>query len=115
MRSGPERRPVAGRLPRRGTDRVEDVVAWVLTVAALLLVVAAASAALGVHARETERAAHGNAVVGGVAAGLGVLSGGGTLLGASWWVVRGLTARRNARRWEREWALVEPVWSRDAG
>jgi hypothetical protein len=54
-----------------------------------------------------------NAVVGGITAGFGVLCAGGTLLVATWFGVRGLTARRNARQWEREWELVEPVWRRN--
>lgn len=53
-----------------------------------------------------------NAVVGGIAASFGVLCAGGTLLVATWVGVRGLTARRNARRWEREWEQVEPDWRR---
>ena len=53
-----------------------------------------------------------NAVLGGIAASLGVLCAGGTLLVATWSGVRGLTARRNARRWEREWERVESDWRR---
>jgi hypothetical protein len=188
MRSDPERPSAAGRPPRRATDRVEDVVAWVLAAAALFLVVAACVTGLAVYGRESERAeldsrsrspvravllqdallmtgdfgervpvrvparwtdraghehsgvievetakpagtevqvwvdAAGqvvsrpvrplNAVVGGVASAFGVLCAGGTLLGAMWFGVRGLTGRRNARHWDREWELVEPDWRR---
>jgi hypothetical protein len=47
---------VTGSLPRRGTDRVEDVIAWVLGVAALLLLAAAIVTGLAVHRHESERA-----------------------------------------------------------
>jgi hypothetical protein len=53
-----------------------------------------------------------NAVVGGITASFGVLCAGGTLLAAAWFGVRGLTARCNARRWDREWEQVEPDWRR---
>lgn len=53
-----------------------------------------------------------NAVVGGIVSAFGVLCAGGTLLGATWLGVRRLTQLRNTRRWEREWALVEPQWRR---
>jgi uncharacterized membrane protein YedE/YeeE len=53
-----------------------------------------------------------NAVVGGITAGFGVLCAGGTLLGAMWFAVRGLTGRSNARRWGREWEQAEPGWRR---
>jgi hypothetical protein len=188
MRSEPERHSVAGRLPRRASDRVEDAVAWVLIVAGLLLVVVAGVFGLGVYGRESERAeleiasrsqvravliedaqlvsgelgerlpvralarwtdrnglehsravdvgraapagtevevwvdAEGeavarpvspqNAVVGGITAAFGVLCAGGTLLAAMWFGVRELTARHNARGWEREWEQVEPDWRR---
>jgi hypothetical protein len=54
-----------------------------------------------------------NAVVGGITSGFGVLCAGGTLLVAMWLGVRGLTARRNSRHWERAWEQVEPEWRRD--
>ncbi|WP_214404360.1 Rv1733c family protein [Pseudonocardia lacus] len=44
------------RLPRRGTDRLEDAAAWLLMIAGLLLVVLAVTAALGVGASATARA-----------------------------------------------------------
>ncbi|GAA0919103.1 hypothetical protein [Pseudonocardia zijingensis] len=56
MRPDPDRAPVEGPLPRRATDRVEDVVAWLLTGAALVVVVLAVVTGLGVHGREAERA-----------------------------------------------------------
>jgi hypothetical protein len=188
MRSVPERPSAEGPLPRRATDRVEDAVAWVLTAAALLLVVIAGVTGLATYGRESARAelesgsrspvravlledaqlvvgelgerlpiramarwtdrngldhsgvldvgyaelagsevevwvdAAGmvvsrpvrplNAVVGGIAAGFGVLCAGGTLLVATWLGVRGLTARRNAGHWEREWEQMEPEWRR---
>jgi hypothetical protein len=189
MRSERERPSAMGRLPRRVTDRVEDAVAWVLMVAALLLVVVAGVTGLGVYGAESARAelesgtrspvravlledaqlmtgdlgerlpvrvparwtdrnglersglvdvaypksagtavevwvdAEGevvsrpvrplNAVVGGITSGFGVLCAGGTLLVATWFGARGLTARRNSRHWERTWEQVEPQWHRD--
>jgi hypothetical protein len=56
MRPDPDRAPVAGCLPRRTSDRVEDVVAWLLTGAALLVIVIAVVTGLAVHGREAERA-----------------------------------------------------------
>lgn len=56
MRPDPDQAPAPGRLPRRGTDRVEDVMAWILSAAALLLVVVACAAGIAVHGYETERA-----------------------------------------------------------
>jgi hypothetical protein len=53
-----------------------------------------------------------HAVFGGVTVVFGMLCAGGTLLIAMWLGVRELTARRNARHWEREWAQVEPNWRR---
>jgi hypothetical protein len=53
-----------------------------------------------------------NAVAAGIASAFGVLCAGGTLLGATWLGVRRVTLLRNARRWEREWARVEPQWRR---
>jgi hypothetical protein len=169
-------------LPRRLTDRVEEFVAWVLTAAALLVVVGAFLAGLAVHRSEADRAAAGggwpsqvravlledatgiggavtvparwtdraglehtgvvavprsapagtgvavwvdaagsvtapplrpaNAVFGGVVAALAVLCTGMTGLAATWLGVRGLTGRANARRWERDWTRIEPLWRR---
>ena len=180
-------RPDPGRLPRRTTDRVEDLVAWLLTGAALLVIVFAVVTGVTVHGREAERAelnsrsasqtravlledAHvvsgefgrapaqvrarwadrggrehvgvvpamrsrpagaevevwidaageitsrpghsANAVIGGIVSAIGVLCAGATPLLATWFGVRGLTGRSNSRRWEREWARVEPQWRR---
>lgn len=52
----------------------------------------------------------GAVMVGGVVA-TGVLMLGGAVIGSCWGGVRFLTGRANARRWEREWARVEPEWS----
>jgi hypothetical protein len=51
------------------------------------------------------------AVVGGVLRGLLVLAVGWFLLALAWWRVRRWTAARNAQRWARGWARVEPAWS----
>jgi hypothetical protein len=184
----PDRAPVGGRRPRRPTDRIEDAVAWLLTGAALLLVVVAGVTGIAVHGREAERAElesrstsqtravlledvhvatgeHGermpvhvlarwtdrdglehvgglpttrsqpggaevdvwidaageitsrpvrpaNAVFGGITAAVGVLCAGATLLVATWLGVRRVTGLCNSRRWEQEWACVEPQWRR---
>jgi hypothetical protein len=187
MRPDPDRAPVAGRLPRRGTDRIEDLVAWLLTGAALLVIVIAVVTAVAVHGREAERAAAdsrsasqtravlledayvvpaefgrapaqararwadrdgrehvgvvpvmhseptgaeaevwidaageitsrpdrpANAVFGAAVAALGVMCAGAVPLLVVWLGVRRLTGRYNSRRWEREWARVEPRWRR---
>lgn len=44
--------PGTGRLPRRVTDRIEDIAAWVLTAGALLVVVGACLTGLAVHGEE---------------------------------------------------------------
>jgi hypothetical protein len=54
-----------------------------------------------------------NAVVAGVLAAVGILLAGGTVLLVGWYTVRNLVAACNSRRWEREWAGVEPIWRRD--
>jgi hypothetical protein len=54
-----------------------------------------------------------NAVVAGVLAAVGILLAGGTALAVGWYTVRNLVAACNVRRWEREWASVEPLWRRD--
>jgi hypothetical protein len=54
MSDDQDRIPAVDRLPRRATDRVEDLVAWVLTAGALLVVVIAVVAGLAVHGREVE-------------------------------------------------------------
>lgn len=56
MRSDRKPVPMRGRLPRRLTDRVEDIVAWILMAAALVLVVAACLTGLVVHGEQLERA-----------------------------------------------------------
>jgi hypothetical protein len=53
-----------------------------------------------------------NAIFGGIVAAIGVLCAGATLLIATWLAVRGVTGRCNSRRWEDEWARVEPQWRR---
>jgi hypothetical protein len=183
----PDRAPAVGRVPRRTTDRVEDLVAWLLTGAALIVIVIAGVTGLSVHGREAERAlqdsgstwqtravlledAHvvssefgraptqvrvrwtdrdgrehngvvpamrsqpagagvevwidaageitsrprhpANAVVGGIVSAIGVLCAGATPLLATWFGLRALTWRSNSRRWEQEWARVEPQWRR---
>lgn len=180
--------PPAERLTRRGTDRVEDVAAWLIGAAALVLLVVAVVSGVAVHRAEEERAlfetatqtpatavvledmqvvpegeesrsarvmaswtdADGtdftgritvrstvwagdqvgvwidpagriapppaqpaNAVVAGAMAFLGVLFVGGTALATVWYALRGVTGAYNSRRWEREWAQVGPVWSRE--
>jgi hypothetical protein len=52
------------------------------------------------------------AVALGVGAALAVVASTWALLAAVWTRVRRATARRNAAAWAREWALVEPEWSR---
>jgi hypothetical protein len=171
------------RLPRRATDRVEDVVAWILTAAALVLLVVAGLTGLAVYGRHVESArtmTHARAVLleeakvavgeagarlpdqvearwidrggvehrgeilvresaavgaevdvwlrpngtvtttrlgreyavlAGIVSAAGLLFSWGAVLGAAWYGVRCLTAARNARRWEREWARVGPDWS----
>jgi hypothetical protein len=41
-----------------------------------------------------------------------VLCVGATVLVVTWLGVRAVTGRFNSRRWEREWARVEPLWRR---
>lgn len=189
MRPDPDQVPAPGRLPRRGTDRVEDLVAWILSAAALLLIVVAGVVGLAVHGNELERAEQqrdttyatravllepapvevgeggwpvptralaawtdrsgrehrgmvtvdgaqpagaqvevwvddageitnrppsaASAVVAGVAVAVGILCAGGTLLVATWLGARYLIGLVNDRRWEREWAAVEPQWRRN--
>jgi hypothetical protein len=54
MRPGP--RSAAGRLPRRGTDRLEDAAVWLLFVAGLVVVVLAGAVGFGVYTDATARA-----------------------------------------------------------
>lgn len=187
MRSDREPAPPRDRMRCRPTDRVEDAIAWLLTAAALILVVAAGITGFAVHGRQVDRAdaesatrwpttavvledaplviggsgeripvrvearwtdrtgtertgmvsagtatAAGTvveiwldeegrvvdepiqpltAVLLGIGAAGGVLAIGGALLYALWSAVRSVTGAANDRRWEREWAQVEPVWS----
>jgi hypothetical protein len=180
--------PAAGRFPRRVTDRVEDLAAWVLTAGALLVVVGACLTGVAVYRDEparvgqdpgsmshtrvvlledavvatgeygmhhllptpvrwvdrfgsehtgsvvmTRSAPAGTEVVvwvdatgkiagpplrpvnplfGGAAAAFGVLCVGATVLVVTWLGVRAVTGRFNSRRWEREWARVEPLLRR---
>jgi hypothetical protein len=56
MQHSQDRRPArTGRLPRRGTDRIEDAAAWLLTIAALLGLMVAGYVALGIHAATLEQ------------------------------------------------------------
>jgi hypothetical protein len=50
------------------------------------------------------------AVLAGAGAAAGVLTAGGALVYLLWSAVRALTGAVNDRRWEREWARVEPEW-----
>lgn len=52
------------------------------------------------------------AVAFGVGAGLTTVAGVWAALTLLWAALRRVTAARNAAAWEREWAGVEPVWSR---
>jgi len=57
MQPSQERQPSrTGRLPRRVTDRVEDAVAWVLTAAALFLLLGAVLGGVGVYGGAVDRA-----------------------------------------------------------
>jgi hypothetical protein len=62
MSLDPDPPPDGRLLPRRGTDRVEDAVAWLLTAAALVLLVVAGLAGLAVHGRNAESATTMNQV-----------------------------------------------------
>jgi hypothetical protein len=178
------RRRAADRLPRRPTDRVEDLVAWILVAAGLLMLVLAGSVAAAVHrdgnARAATEAVQRHEVLAELVARPGPMAGryhvgtvrwtaadgtvrtgrvpvtavrpgtdgtvriwvdardalsrppttpgqaaqaaavtfvavalaGLALLVAAWAGVRVLVDRRNAARWEREWARVGPRWSR---
>jgi len=174
------------RLPRRRTDRLEDVAAWLLVAAGLLVLLAAVAVTGTVldhgsaraAAESAERTRTGavllepapatpsgtavttvparwtasdgrtgearvavrsgtpagavvavwvdrsgsvvappstrlDAVLSGVVSGLLVLAVGGLALAAAWAGVRTWAGTRNAAAWERDWARVEPVWSRN--
>jgi hypothetical protein len=58
-----DRASATGRLPRRATDRVEEFVAWILAVGALLVVAAASVTGLAVHGSEAERVESGSGSV----------------------------------------------------
>lgn len=53
-----------------------------------------------------------DAVTAGFALALTALVGAFSVLAALWWAVRAWTLRLAAATWEREWAAVEPTWSR---
>jgi hypothetical protein len=56
VKSSQERQPSqAGRIPRRGTDRIEDAAAWLLTAVALFVVLFGALAGVRVHGDMAER------------------------------------------------------------
>jgi hypothetical protein len=110
----------------RGTDRFEDLAAWVLaTCAAGVVLLGVAVGRLGAqHTLDRSRAeaavrvpelAHrtsaGTATVVGWTWGVAVVLAGWAVLALLWAAVRAATARRNAAAWAREWALVEPTWS----
>jgi hypothetical protein len=61
MRSDRRPAPTRERIRSRATDRIEDVAAWLLTAATLILVVAAGITGVAVHHRQAERAAAENA------------------------------------------------------
>jgi hypothetical protein len=52
------------------------------------------------------------AVVLGASAAVGIILLGGLVLGATWRGLRWWLDLRNAAEWDREWARVEPEWSR---
>ena len=56
MRSSQERQPWTGRLPRRDTDRVEDAAAWVLTAAALFVLMGAVLGGVGLYGGAVDQA-----------------------------------------------------------
>jgi hypothetical protein len=178
------RRRAVDRMPRRPTDRVEDLVAWLLAAAGLLTLVLAGAVAGAVHgdgvARSVTEVAQRHDAVAELVTHPGPLSGryqvgvarwttadgtvhtgrvpvtavrpgtdgrmriwidaagalsrppttagqallaaavtfvavtlaGLALLAAAWAGVQALVDRRNAARWERDWARVGPRWSR---
>ncbi|MGE3288523.1 MAG: hypothetical protein AB7J32_20830 [Pseudonocardia sp.] len=53
-----------------------------------------------------------DAVAAGFAIAMSVLVGVWSVLGGLWWAVRAWTLRLACAAWEREWAAVEPRWSR---
>jgi hypothetical protein len=178
------RRCTVDRMPRRPTDRVEDLVAWLLAAAGLLTLMLAGTVAGAVHsdgvARSSTEATHRHEVAAELIARPGPMSGryqvgtarwtatdgvvhtgrvpvtairpgtdgtlriwiddagalshppttpgqavqaaavafvavaliGLALLAGAWAGVQVFIDRRNAARWEREWARVGPRWSR---
>lgn len=68
---------------------------------------------IGPDGEPTTAPAHpASPVIGGFVAAIGVVCAGWTPLFVAWLGVRHLTARYTARRWEEEWARVEPTWRR---
>lgn len=89
----------------RTTDRIEDGAAWLLVL--LGFGVAAAAVRIGLRIGQVQ------AVAGWAWGGAVALAGWG-ILGLAWLGLRAVTARRNARAWDRAWERVEPEWSRRA-
>ena len=54
---------------------------------------------------------HGDAVLSGAAAAIGVTLLSGLLLGLTWFGVRCAVTARNHAAWAREWRWIEPQWS----
>jgi hypothetical protein len=52
-----------------------------------------------------------DAVVVGIAVGVGVVGLAGAVLAGLWWCVRSWLRARTGAAWAREWAVVEPEWS----
>jgi hypothetical protein len=187
MRADRNRMNRTARMPRRGTDRLEDLVALLLIWMGVGVLIVSAVLGLAEHARQTERsridistrtevfavllqdapehstrpwrasppatapatwtqpdgqprtglvpAAPGSkagsqvhlwldadgrlvgapttpliAMASALYTGIGTLSSGGAVLWGLWVGTRRWTAHRNSRRWEQEWAQVEPEW-----
>ncbi len=94
----------------RGTDRLEDLAAWLVVVLAggvlaLAVVVGARTADALPEARPA------GAAVAAWAWGGAVGLAGWAVLGLGWLCLQAVTDRRNTRCWERDWERVEPLWS----
>ncbi|MFC4950761.1 hypothetical protein [Pseudonocardia sp. GCM10023141] len=189
MRPGGGEQLRTGRIPHRGTDLVEDLVAWVLAAVGIVVALVAVFAASAAHAQSAERSrlesltrtpvdavtledspmltgaysgsgvpvlararwplphdgtrtgsvqvptatpagsrvqiwidrngdpvraplGESEAILVGVLSATGVLAAGGSVMAGAWTAVRRMTAARNLTRWEREWAQVGPVWTK---